>query len=436
MGLFKKAVAVATGKISPPGAVGGAGRTGGCVGVDLEFAFLDVETTGLEPWKDRVIEIGIVVTDGLGRPIDQWCSLVNPGTGDAGPTRIHLIESSWLAAAPTFAQLAGDIAQRLSNRVLVCHNSSFDAEFLDAEYARAGLPIADLSLPTVDTMTLANTVGLPRGLQKACMELGYYYDSHNALDDAIACAELFHRLTPMIQQATFDAVTTVPIQVSAPPFGKVVGRQQASAAVKPRSVLSEFTQYLYAHNPAASHDDADLQRYRDIVISAIEDGYIDDHEQYAMASTGHQLGLSAIDIAELHHEVVLGMIDAALEDRRISKDEKSAIERAAVWLDVDLSDWDQLVKASRKRVTQRRKEFAASLSGKTVVFTGRGVHPNNIREALAIKHGMDPKKQITSKTELVVIGSADVDNATVQTARSAGIPIVIESTLWQRLGET
>jgi DNA polymerase III subunit epsilon len=435
VGLFKKAVAAASGKMSPPGSLGGGGRSGGAVGVPLEFAFLDVETNGLHPWKDRVIEIAIVVTDGVGVVLDRWTTLINPQTGEAGRSDIHLIESEWLVAAPTFEEVAGDVAERLSGRVLACHKADFDSDFIEAEFDRAGLSISHVSLPTVDTMTLANTVGLPRALQKACRELGYLYDSHNALDDAVACAELFHRLAPVIDKATFAGVTGQVVDVGRPASHRTVLRSQASEAVKPRSVLSEFTQYLYAHNPGAEHTDASLQQYRDIVLAALDDGYIDTTEQHAMASAAHHLKLSEQDVRELHHEVVLGMLDAALEDRRISKVEKLEIERAAAWLDVDISDWDPLVKAARSRVKVARKEFAASMAGRTVTFTGRGVHPNNIREALALKHSMVVTKSLTKKTDLVVIGSADLDSATVQKAREAGVEVVVETTFWQRLGE-
>ena len=319
--------------------------------------------------------------------------------------------------------------------MLVCHKADFDADFIEAEFERAGLSISSVELPIVDTMTLANTVGLPRALQRACRELGYLYDAHKAMDDAVACAELFHRLAPVIDKSTFVGVAGRVVDIGRPPSGKTVARQQAAEVVKPRSVLSDFTQHLWSHDPNASHSEASLKQYREIVLTAIDDGYIDEAEQHAMASLAHQLRLSEQDVQELHHEIVLGMLDLALEDRRISKDERAEIERAALWLGVDLSDWDELVKAARSRVNAARKDFAASIAGRTVTFTGRGVHPNNIREALALKHGMKTTKSLTKKTDLVVIGSEDLDSAILQKAREASIEIIVESTLWLRLGE-
>ncbi len=435
MGLFKKIVGAATGKLSPQGAIGGQGRTGGAVGVPYEFAFVDVETTGLDASTDRIIELAIVVTDGLGVMRDSWVTLVNPGTGDAGPTRIHQIESEWLLAAPDFASLTGDIASRLNHRFLVAHNTRFDVDFLEAEFERAGQPIGHAPFPTLDTMELAEKLGLPRKLEFACAQLGYSYEGHNALDDALACAELFHRQMPFVEPSTFKAARPVPLPISQAPSGAVVVRQEAATKVRPRSVLSEFTQYLYPEDPDRPRDEEGAKVYRALVVSAIEDGYIDEGEKHAMASIAHANKLSANDVAEIHHELVLAMVNQALADNKMSQAEQAEIRRAATWLDVDVSDWKTIVAAARKRVKAARKEFSERIEGRNVVFVGRGVHPNNIRKALAESHGAVVGSRYAAKTDLLIIGSADLDNKSVENARRDGTEIIVEQTFWQRLGE-
>ena len=155
-----------------------------------------------------------------------------------------------------------------------------------------------------------------------------------------------------------------------------------------------------------------------------------------MATIAHELQLSVEDVEQLHHEVILELLDAALEDRRISKTERNEIETAAVWLGVDLSNWDDLVKAGRARVKHARQEFAASIAGRTVHFTGKGVHPANIREALASKNGLNVAKSLTKSVDLLVVGREDLESTTVTKAREAGVEILAEATLWARLGES
>lgn len=94
------------------------------------LAFVDVETNGLSPALDRILEIGVVTADG-GR-VDRWTT---PLTGGASP-RVQTAE--W-QDAPRFADIAPDLAQRLAGRLLVAHNARFDYTFLRAEFERAGV---------------------------------------------------------------------------------------------------------------------------------------------------------------------------------------------------------------------------------------------------------------------------------------------------------
>jgi len=121
----------------------------------LPFAVLDVETTGLSPARDRVIEIAVVRCAPDGSFIDEWSTLVDPGR-DPGPTHIHGISAADLEGAPTFEDIAEELRQRLSGSMVAAHNLSFDAGFLAAEYQRAGATTPDQ--PAVCTLQLARQV--------------------------------------------------------------------------------------------------------------------------------------------------------------------------------------------------------------------------------------------------------------------------------------
>jgi len=121
----------------------------------LPFAVLDVETTGLSPARDRIIEIAVVRCAPDGSFIDEWSTLVDPGR-DPGPTHIHGISAADLEGAPTFEDIAEELRQRLSGSMVAAHNLSFDAGFLAAEYQRAGATTPDQ--PAVCTLQLARQV--------------------------------------------------------------------------------------------------------------------------------------------------------------------------------------------------------------------------------------------------------------------------------------
>src|SRR5699024_1581397 len=68
------------------------------------FAVIDVETTGLDPERERIVEIAIVRADAQGRPIDHWATRLNPGI-PMRATHVHGITDADVAGAPRFADL-------------------------------------------------------------------------------------------------------------------------------------------------------------------------------------------------------------------------------------------------------------------------------------------------------------------------------------------
>lgn len=131
---------------------------------EAPLAFVDLEMTGLDPSKDRVIELcvervrGDVIEDRLH-------TLVRPEdlvSADAvGNMHVHGIDAAALLGAPVFADIKEKVAALFDGAVLVAHGASWDVAFLEAEMARAGSP---MPLPHyVDTLNLSRrTFGLKK----------------------------------------------------------------------------------------------------------------------------------------------------------------------------------------------------------------------------------------------------------------------------------
>jgi DNA polymerase III subunit epsilon len=116
------------------------------------LAFVDVETTGSSPARERVTEIGLVRVDidGEAVRVDEWSTLVNPGVPI--PPEIEWltgITNAMVRAAPPFADVAQQLIDRLEGALFVAHNARFDYGFLRAEFARAGLAFQARTLCTV-----------------------------------------------------------------------------------------------------------------------------------------------------------------------------------------------------------------------------------------------------------------------------------------------
>ncbi|HMX69684.1 MAG TPA: 3'-5' exonuclease, partial [Accumulibacter sp.] len=115
------------------------------------LVFLDLETSGANLANDRIIEVGLVEVDPQG--VREWNVLVNPGI-PVSPFIAQLtgINDAMLSGAPTFAQIAAELLERLRGKVLIAHNARFDYSFLKGEFARLTI---DFRMPTLCTVRLS-----------------------------------------------------------------------------------------------------------------------------------------------------------------------------------------------------------------------------------------------------------------------------------------
>ena len=162
----------------------------------MGYAVVDVETTGLSPVRDRIVEIGVVLLDESGDPEGEWQSLVNPLRGMRA-IFVHGLTNADVADAPTLADLLPRIRELLAGRALVAHNATFDVGFLNASFARAGYGMRIPREATVCTMELSKIYLPPgrHGLTAAAERAGVAMaERHRALADAHTAGLLRHYL--------------------------------------------------------------------------------------------------------------------------------------------------------------------------------------------------------------------------------------------------
>ena len=106
------------------------------------IAFFDLETTGLDVNKDRIVEIAVMKIDPGGKR-DSLHMYINPGIPiDPKATAVHGIRDEDVQDAPTFAQIARNLADFIGNCDLAGYNCNrFDLPLLAQEFARAGVDI-------------------------------------------------------------------------------------------------------------------------------------------------------------------------------------------------------------------------------------------------------------------------------------------------------
>jgi DNA polymerase III subunit epsilon len=161
-----------------------------------EFIVLDIETTGLKPSQQRIIEVGIIRVSPSGSPL-KWTSLVNP----AKPVPQYVagltgIDDLMVASAPEFRSIAPTIVEIVGDLPVVGHNVDFDIAFINAELMRCGLP--SLVNTTVDTLSLANRFARESrrlSLPDVARSIGVSSSgAHRALVDAETTLDVFRIL--------------------------------------------------------------------------------------------------------------------------------------------------------------------------------------------------------------------------------------------------
>lgn len=183
------------------------------------FAAFDLETTGLNPVKDSIVEIGAVKFDKTG-VMSRFSVLVHPGISmPPSASKVNNITDEMLIGKPPLSAVLPDFLRFIDGAVLVAHNAGFDCGFINEslkQFAPSEKPLeaefeafsadsgstwrslfAELPNPVGDTLVLAKEAFPGRmryNLQDLSASLGISSrDAHRAEDDARVCMELFIR---------------------------------------------------------------------------------------------------------------------------------------------------------------------------------------------------------------------------------------------------
>lgn len=163
---------------------------------DSDFTVVDVETTGLSPSNNKIIEIALVkIQDG--KIADNFHSFINPGREiPYYITQFTGITNEDVYDAPFFEEIADEILSFIGNSILTGHNLSFDKSFLRKELLitnREDIPNKDIC-----TLKIARRLypELPsKSLGALCKYLGIRNkNSHRALSDAQATAKILFKM--------------------------------------------------------------------------------------------------------------------------------------------------------------------------------------------------------------------------------------------------
>lgn len=167
------------------------------------FAVVDLETSGLDTRRHRILQVGMVIVDASGEVVDEWSSLVKLRwpLQRVGPTRIHGITRRTLRGAPSLDDALDELGRRLDGAIFTAHNAAFDSDFLARAVRRrpADDPLRLGLRPRLCTLRMSRRLDPERRLSHRLADACARYDivlerPHDALGDAAATAALLSHL--------------------------------------------------------------------------------------------------------------------------------------------------------------------------------------------------------------------------------------------------
>ncbi len=156
----------------------------------MKFAAIDVETANAN--MASICSVGVALFED-GAIASEWYSLIDPRDYfDPVNVSIHGIGEVDVAGAPTFRDVASDLAALLGDQIVVTH-THFDRAAMHQAAARwAAPPLRCVWLDTarVARRTWVDCARSGYGLADVCGRIGYQFDHHNALEDAKAAGHV------------------------------------------------------------------------------------------------------------------------------------------------------------------------------------------------------------------------------------------------------
>jgi ATP-dependent DNA helicase DinG len=224
------------------------------------FTAFDVETTGLDPENNEIIEIGVVRMES-GRIAEKHEQLFHPSVPiPPHITKLTGIRNDDCENQPALSEKLPEILQWLNAKWIIAHNADFDYAFVSnavrrlspdaAEWPRSciidTLELSRMALPFMKNHrldTLAGSFDIP------------FHASHRALADAEAAAWLFHHLLPQILELDIRTIRTCGRILNGAPdglrlfFNMVESAKGKDTARRPKTPAGRLSNVLGTKTP-------------------------------------------------------------------------------------------------------------------------------------------------------------------------------------------
>jgi len=411
------------------------------------LAVIDVETTGLNPYKnDRIVELAALIIRPDGKILREFVTLVNPER-DIGSTRIHGLCSRDVLTAPRFGEITGALIEILDGCVAIAgHNIRFDHSFLTVEFERLGYAFPDS--PTLCTMQLIGG----GSLSCACSDYGIVRDGevHAAWHDARATAQLLAAILKDAPQlaskiSSFSPIAWPKITKS---DAKLLTRDESRRReAEPPTYLRKLLARLQ-HEIPPNNDSSSLLAYTALLDRILEDRQVSEEEGNDLVELAKRWAMTCDQIEMANSDYLLRLGIAALTDGDVTESERRDLQLVASLLGIDSRNIDEILKMAEKKLKDVPPPIAETMAfgndqlvGKHVCFTGEcqcllsgKTITREMASELATNHGMLVAESVTKKLDILVVSDPFTQSGKAKKARRYGIRIMHEPVFWRALG--
>ena len=193
------------------------------------FVCIDCESTGLEPEKDRIIEIAVARFT-FSQILQTYESLINPECPIPETSQeIHKISAEMIEGKPKIKEVLPQVLQMINGHIIVGHGIGFDITLIAAEAKRNQIPTTIQQQRYLDTLRMARLYGESpvNSLQRLREHFNIEPEgAHRAMSDVIVNIEVFKQLAkPYHTTEQLFQILQKPIKLKAMPLGKHKGRR-------------------------------------------------------------------------------------------------------------------------------------------------------------------------------------------------------------------
>ncbi|MFV8054632.1 PolC-type DNA polymerase III [Mycobacterium sp. 48b] len=399
----------------------------------LTFTAIDIETTGLDPERDRIVEIGLVKFTADGTVIDEFATLVNHPGSSPEARAIHCIDDAALGDAPSIEQVLPEAFAFMTDTVLLAHKLDFEEGFLNAAARRAGIPVPQL----VGVCTWQSS---RRQLEGRAFSLVAMYKTatgswndqkHTALGDARAVAEVMLWLLKSSPKPLH--LTTAPIPAAPKTFApcpiscRPVPMQRASVA----ELLSSFPR----SHTLRTGEPAEISKYKIVLADAVDDGRLTYEETEALTRQARRTRLTGPQLLDLHQQAW----EATYSDEKdVDWASLAPVQRREMYLLADALGLTELAKDIHAVIEACAEPDppaeARYLRGLRIAILGDHSEVVELRKH-AESYGAKLAINITKTVQWVVTVTPNATDSRHTAARNLGIPIIYPAEGWTRLND-